>query len=210
MKIAILGAGTVGSTLGTRWAEGGHDVVFGVRDPGSKKVQTVLAGTAGRARAARPASATEAAEVVVLAVPWGSAQDALAMAGDLHGKILVDCTNPVVGGGDGLAIGHTTSAGEQIAAWASGARVVKAFNTTGAGNMADPVYGEERLTMFVCGHDDEARAVVLGLAEELGFEGCDAGPLRAARYLEPLAMLWIHLAYVQGDGPRFGFRVVRR
>jgi predicted dinucleotide-binding enzyme len=98
-------------------------------------------------------------------------------------------------------IGHTPSGGEQVAAWAKGARVVKAFNSTGAGNMANPDYGAQKPTMFICGDDAEAKQVASQLTEELGLEACDCGSLGIARYLEPVAMLWIHLAYVQGLGP---------
>jgi hypothetical protein len=92
-----------------------------------------------------------------------------------------------------------------VARWAPGARVVKAFNTTGAGNMADPRFGNEHATMFMCGDDAAAKRTVGTLAEALGFEAVDAGPLRQARLLEPLAMLWISLAYAAGHGPNIAF-----
>ena len=91
-----------------------------------------------------------------------------------------------------------------------GARVVKAFNTTGAGNMANPKFGTQAATMFICGDDESAKATVGKLAEELGFEAVDAGPLMAARYLEPLAMLWIHLALKMGWGTNFAFKILKR
>jgi predicted dinucleotide-binding enzyme len=160
-----------------------------------------------------PEAARDAA-VVVLTVPWDSAHDALAAAGDLRGRILLDVTNPVPltpeGLRQGLVIGHTTSAGEQVARWAAGARVVKAFNTTGWQNMADPVYGSQGLSMLLCGDDAEAKKVAADLARQLGFEPVDVGPLRSARYLEAVAMLWIDMAVLQGFGTNFGFRVVKR
>lgn len=97
-----------------------------------------------------------------------------------------------------------------MARWAAGARVVKAFNTTGSGNMADAGYGGERLAMMLCGDDEAAKRVVGGLAAELGFEPVDAGPLTRSRQLEQLAVLWIALAYQQGWGPDFGFALLRR
>jgi predicted dinucleotide-binding enzyme len=87
---------------------------------------------------------------------------------------------------------------------------VKAFNTTGAANMLDPNYQGIGLTMFICGDDAEAKEITARLASELGFEVVDAGALKMARYLEPLALLWVNLAYVQGMGPDIGFRLVRR
>ncbi len=76
--------------------------------------------------------------------------------------------------------------------------------------MLNPRYGNESLSMFVCGDDADAKKLVTGLVAELGFEPVDAGGLTQARYLEPLAMLWISMAYRYGNGPNFGFRVVRR
>ena len=99
---------------------------------------------------------------------------------------------------------------ELVAQGAAGARVVKAFNSTGAGNMADPAYGDMAATMFICGDNSQARATVSGLAAELGFDVVDAGPLMAARYLEPLAMLWVHLAYSQAMGPDIAFKLLKR
>lgn len=203
MRIGIIGAGNVGGTLGRRWAGAGHEVVFGTRRP--ERVETPL-GT----RAAGVREAAEHGEVVVLATPWDGVREALAAAGDLEGKVLFDCTNPLAADLSGLAIGHTTSASEQVAALAPGARVVKIFNSTGAGNMADPLYGEQAATMFCCGDDGEAKGIAARLAADLGFEPVDAGPLWNARLLEPLAMLWISLAYVQGLGPGIAFKLLRR
>jgi NADPH-dependent F420 reductase len=214
MKIAVIGAGNVGGTLGKRWARAGHELAFGARHPGEAKLAALVRDSGPSARAASVPEATRAAAVVLLAVPWESARAALAAAGDLRGKVLIDATNPVPltpeGLRQGLVIGHTTSGGEQVARWADGARVVKAFNTTGWQNMADPVYGSQRLSMLLCGDDAEAKKVVADLARQLGFEPVDVGPLRSARYLEAVAMLWIDMAILRGFGTNFGFQVVKR
>jgi len=97
-----------------------------------------------------------------------------------------------------------------VAGWAPAARVVKAFNTTGWPNMKDPDYAGQPATMLVCGEDEGANRVVADLATSIGFEAIDAGPLRIARLLEPLAMLWIHLALVRGMGTGIAFRLLRR
>ena len=159
--------------------------------------------------------AVRQADVVVLTVPWDSAQAALAAAGDLRGRVLIDATNPVPltpeGLRQGLVIGHTTSGGEQVACWANSARVVKAFNTTGANNMSDSRYaGHTHLMMPVAGDDAHAKATVMGLAGDLGFDPVDAGPLAMSRHLEPMAMLWIKLAIAQRMGRDFGFALLRR
>ncbi len=210
MKIAVIGMGNVGGTLGTRWASIGHDVVFGVREPTSPKVKSLLKLTENKALAASVLDAVASSDVVVLATPWESVRDAIAVAGDLRGKVVVDCTNPIAENLTGLTIGMTTSAGEQVAQWAPGARVVKAFNTTGSGNMANPEYAEGKVTMFICGDDPDAKETVSALATDLGFDVCDSGPLQMARYLEPLAMTWVKLAYAQGLGRDIAFRLIKR
>ena len=202
MKIAILGAGSVGGTLGRRWADKQHEVTFGVR-PGSSR------DLPPGARSAGVAEAVAGAEVVVLATPWPAVADALRSAGDLTGKVLLDATNPL-GAGMKLDVGpHGESGAERIAALAIGARVVKVFNTTGFGNMADPVYAGEPTVMFYAGDDAAAKKVAHQLAVDLGFDAIDAGGLERARQLEHLAALWIGLAY-GGHGRDIAFRLVRR
>ncbi|HVY63027.1 MAG TPA: NAD(P)-binding domain-containing protein, partial [Planctomycetota bacterium] len=159
MKIGIIGKGNVGAALAAGWTKAGHQVKSG-----------------GRGEAAAVANF---GEVVVLATPWPAARAALAEAGGaaLEGKPLLDCTNPLKEDLSGLALGHTTSAGEQVQAWAPGAKVVKVFNTTGANNMADPTFPAGAATMLYCGNDKDAKAVAARLATDLGFDAVDAGPI---------------------------------
>jgi NADPH-dependent F420 reductase len=214
MKLAVIGAGNVGGTLGKRWAKAGHEVTYGTRDPADAKVVALVRDSGPNARAASVPEAVPQADVVVLTVPWVNAQEAVTSAGDLRGRILIDATNPVPltpeGLRQGLVIGHTTSAAEEIARWTKGARMVKAFNTTGWQNMADPLYGSQGLSMLLCGDDAEAKTVAADLARQLGFDPVDVGPLRSARYLEALAMLWIDMAVLRSFGTNFGFRMVKR
>ncbi|HBL28467.1 MAG TPA: F420-dependent NADP oxidoreductase [Acidobacteria bacterium] len=208
MKIAIIGTGSVGSALGQGFVKAGHEVVFGVRDAGKPKVAEVVQATGARADAVDAAVA--GAEVVVLAMPWGATQEVIEAAGGLAGKIVFDCINPLKPDLSGLDTGGARSAAEQIAAWAPGARVVKVFNSTGAGNMADPHYGGSGATMLYCGDDTGAKQVAASLAADLGFEPVDAGGLAAAYLLEHQAMLWIHLAYGVGMGRNIAFKLLRR
>jgi hypothetical protein len=210
MRIAIIGAGNVGGTLGAGWAGRGHEVFFGVRDTADPKIKDLLARVGGNARVASVSDAATAAEVVALTVPWPAAQDALRSARDLRGKILLDCTNPLKPDLSGLTVGYTASGAEQVAAWAPGARVVKIFNTTGFANMANPEYRDGRSMMLYCGDDAQAKTVAAQLAAELGFEPYDVGPLTEARLLEPFALVWIHLAVRQKMGTGFAFRLMRR
>ena len=126
------------------------------------------------------------------------------------GKILLDCTNPLLPGLGGLEVGQNTSGAESVAQWAPGARVVKIFNTVGYNIMANPAFGNERASMLLCGDDAEAKRVASGLAEDAGFEPVDAGPLTQARLLEPFALLWITMALKYGHGREMAFRLLRR
>jgi 8-hydroxy-5-deazaflavin:NADPH oxidoreductase len=213
MKLAIIGAGNVGGTLGTAWAQkAGHEIFFGVRNPSSDQTQTVVRRLGDRARAGTPAQAASFAQFIVLATPWKAAEAAIRSMGDLSGKIILDATNPLATGPDGLGleIGHSISAGEKVQAWAKGASVFKTLNTTGFGNMANPVFRGVKSVMFVAGDDAANKPKVMELVAALDFEVLDAGPLRTARLLEAHAMLWIELAIKRGLGRDWAFAVVRR
>ena len=110
----------------------------------------------------------------------------------------------------GLLIGHTISAAEKIAEWAKGAKVIKAFNTLGAENLIEEIFKEQKASTFICGDDLQAKSIVRELGIQLGFDVIDVGPLKNARLIEPLAMLWIELAYKQGFGTSIAFKLLRR
>lgn len=213
MKIAIIGAGQVGGTLGAAWAQkGGHEIFFGVRAPHADKTQALLGAIAGTARAGAPDEAARFAEVIVLTVPWPAAQPAIRSLGPLAGKILLDATNPLIMGPDGLAldIGHSISGGEKVQGWATGASVFKTLNTTGFGTMAEPAFNGVKSVMFVAGDDAANKPKVIALVADLGFDVVDAGPLRNARLLEAHAMLWIDLALQRGLSRDFAFARLTR
>jgi predicted dinucleotide-binding enzyme len=213
MKIAIIGAGNVGGTLAKAWAQkAGHDIVFGVRDAKSEKTQAQLRALDGKGRAGTLAEAAAAGDFIVLTTPWPAAEAAIRAMGDLNGRILLDATNPLAMGPDGLAleIGHSISAGEKVQSWAKGASVFKTLNTTGFGNMADPIFHGVKSVMFVAGDDAANKPKVIDLVAALGLDVIDAGPLRNARLLEAHAMLWIELALKRGLGRDWAFARVRR
>jgi predicted dinucleotide-binding enzyme len=153
-------------------------------------------------------SAAAAAEVVVLCTPWQGTQQAVQGCGELAGKVLIDCTNPLTPDFSALEIGLTTSGAEQIAGWAPGAKVCKAMNQIGAPMMDGPQLPSQPV-MFVCGDDNQAKSVTTALVNELGFEAVDAGDLTLARLLEPYGLLLIHLALRRGFGTNFGFGLLR-
>ncbi len=163
----------------------------------------------GSTRATSASEAVNGADAILLAAPFHSAQELINSLPSLEGKVLIDATNPL---GEGLRLQTwpASSAAEQIAGWARGARVVKAFNMTGSGNMSDPSYGATQPAMLLCGDDPAAKALVAGLANEIGFEAVDCGALSAANLLEAAAGLWVRLAYLQGMGPNIALALLRK
>lgn len=203
--IAILGAGNVGGALGKIWSAEGYKIAYGVRDPKNSKRDV-----AADATVSTNDEAAAQASIVVLTVPWNAAKQAVESCGDLSGKVIIDCTNPLTDDLKGLALGTTTSAAEMIANWVPGANVVKAFNTIGAPCLGNAQFGSEAADGFYCGDDAEAKSVVKPLIAATGLNPADMGPLRNARQLEALAMLWIDLAVNQGQGVNHGFKLLRR
>jgi 8-hydroxy-5-deazaflavin:NADPH oxidoreductase len=206
--IGILGAGNVGSALAHALTAKGESVLLGVPVP--DKYRDTVAGLGPRAAISTTESVIEAADLVILAVPYAAALGIARSRPDWGNRILVDATNPLAAGLAGLSVGTTTSGAEEIAKAAHGARVVKAFNTTGAENMADSHYAGGAVFMPVCGDDAAARNRVIALAKSIGFDAVDLGDLKAARYLEPFAMTWIHMAIRLGHGRGFAFARLRR
>jgi hypothetical protein len=208
MSISILGAGNVGMALGSALTRRGESVIFGVPDTEKYRDSVLALGPA--ARLMTTAEAIKASDVVIAAVPYAALPAIAQSVSNWQGKILIDATNPLTPGLSGLLLGTSTSGAEELAKQACGARVVKAFNTTGAENMADSGYKGGLPIMPVCGDDAAARQQVMSLASLIGFDAIDMGPLTAARYLEPFAMTWIHLAIKQGAGRKFAFARLQR
>lgn len=187
MKIAIIGSGQVGQALKIA-LEGDHEVRF-----------------AGRGDAP---VVVEWSDVVILAVPWHAALDAVRAVSDFGGRVLLDATNPLEmrGGMLGLATAVGCSGAEMVAEAAPTARVVKAFNQTGAENIARARAFSSAPVMFVAGDDKAARETASALAHDAGFEAIDGGPLAASRELEAFAMLWIRQAF-GGRGRNWTFAI---
>jgi len=208
VKIAILGPGTVGSAVAKALSSKGHQIVFATRDPASDKIKKMLDETKG-STADIVANALKDAEVVFLTTPWSATEEVLKNAGNFNGKVLVDATNPI-GPNLTLAVHGTTSGAEEVSKWATGARVVKAFNTIGCEHYLNPQFGTEKADLYVCSSDADAKKLVMGLGAELGFEPIDCGPITTARMTEPLALLWIFLAYPMKWGRNHAFKLIRK
>ena len=200
MKIAIIGAGNVGRALAGRFAKAGHEIAFGVRDPAAAKNASLSYPALATAQAAARADA------IVLSTSWAGTE-AACRAMTLAGKILLDCTNPLAMGPSGreLAVAHTNSAGELVAGWCPGAHVYKAFNAVPAEVMEAPERMTVKPVVLVAGDDAAHKPTALKLVEDTGFEARDAGPMRNARMLEYLALLYLDLAMVRGMSRTFAF-----
>ena len=194
MKIAIIGAGNVGRALGGAWRTD-HDITYGVRSPDDAKYADLDAPTATNE------TAVAGTDVVVLCTPWQGTEQAVKACGDLTGKVLIDCTNPLTPDASALEIGHTTSGAEQVAAWAPGARVCKAMNQIGAPSMDHPQFPAAPV-MFVCGDDEAAQAS--------DRRPGDAAGLRGRRRRRPHAGPAARAVCVDLDPPRAATRFRRQ
>jgi predicted dinucleotide-binding enzyme len=172
MRIGIVGAGHIGGNCATQFAKGGHEVKLSGRDP--SKLEPLANEIGDAAGVGTPAEAAEFGEVVVLAVPWPAFDDAVASAGGLEGRIVIDTTNDY-GRGDQTPDGQTQA--QFHAAKVPGARYTKSFNTLTSGfqaEVADRPEGE-RVVQWVCGDDEEAKRVVIGLIADAGYAPVDLG-----------------------------------
>jgi hypothetical protein len=208
MKIGIIGAGDVGGTLGMRWRQKGHEIMFGVRNRQSQSVQKLIQSDKNL-EFGEIMETVAFGDIIVLAVPWTSIEETILKAGNLSNKILIDPTNPLTPDLKGLAM-NNSSAAEKISNLAKSAKVVKAFNMIGAKALNNLIFDSQRADLFICGDDSHAKQIVRELAIDIGFDVIDVGPLVNARMLEYLALLWIELAFRQQLGPNIAFKLLRR
>lgn len=199
MQVTVIGAGNMGAGFVKQLSAAGHRVQVTARN--LEKAQAVAAANPG-ATAIPTAGAAASAEVFVLATGYADAVDALKSVGDLTGKIVIDITNPLTADYMGLTLGHSTSASEEIAKALPGVEIAKGFNTVFAQVLNDgPNFGNgNAVTVFVASDSKRAKETAKALAESMGFATVDAGGLKNARYLEPLAGLNIYLGYGAGLG----------
>jgi predicted dinucleotide-binding enzyme len=205
MKLGIIGAGSLGAALGDRLAGAGHRVMFGggasAQDAAAR--QGALVGT--------NAEAAAFGDVAILAVPFAAIDAALADAGSLEGRVLWSCVNAVRPDLTGLAVGFDNSAAEEVARRARGSRVVSALPPFAHAIAAHSLTydGELPPTVFLCGDDESAKRIVEVLVRDIGADPVDAGPLTAARFVEPAMMLVVSLAYA-GVPRDLGLRLLER
>jgi predicted dinucleotide-binding enzyme len=201
MNVAVLGSGSVATSLAAGFVSHGHAVMFGTRDPGK------LADVARRMGAAVGsfAEAAQFGELLVLAVKGSAAEDVLRLAGPaIAGKVIIDPTNPLaeappVNGVLTVFTGPNESLMERLQHAFPAARLVKAFNSVGHARMVNPSYAGGKPTMFICGNDEAARRRVAGICDAFGWDVLDLGPAEAARAIEPLCVLWCIPGFRQGE-----------
>ncbi|HVE64339.1 MAG TPA: NAD(P)-binding domain-containing protein [Mycobacteriales bacterium] len=203
MRIGILGSGVVGRTLATGWAPYGHETRIGTRDEMQPELDGFDTGSL--------ADVAAWAELVVVAVVGASAETlARDLALALAGKVVIDATNPLdfSSGGPQLFVGTDDSLGERVQRAAPDARVVKAYNTVGNLLMVDPQLDGGPPTMPIAGDDEDAKATVLDLLEQTGWDPIDIGGISASRWLEPMALVWTAYGIRSGTWTH-AFRLLR-
>ncbi|MEY4203466.1 MAG: hypothetical protein RL013_1169 [Bacteroidota bacterium] len=204
MKIAIIGSGNVGGALAQRWVAAGHTVLVGARFPLSEK-NIKLATIIGEDRFTSVQSAVQQCDVILIATAPPAVFDIINQGGDFAGKVVIDATNSVRIAPDPYPTVFHAFADKTPAA------VVKCFNSTGFENMLNPVYGGEKIDMFMAGDEPKAKETARKLATDAGFADCiDFGGSDKVVLLEQFAMAWINLAIMQGMGRDIAFRLVRR
>jgi predicted dinucleotide-binding enzyme len=213
MRIGILGTGDVGRALGTGFVKHGHEVKIGSREAGNEKAEAWRSATGDKASTGTFAEAAAFGDVIVVATAWHGTENAIRLAGpdNFAGKPVLDTTNPLdfSTGAPRLAVGHTTSAGEEVQKWLPGAHVVKAFNIVGNQHMVDPQFPGGPPSMLIAGDHADAKESVKGILKDFGWETVDVGGIEGARYLEPLAMLWI-LHYFQTKNGNHAFKLLHK
>jgi len=206
MKVAIIGAGNVGTALATALTRAGHKVTITARDP---QHATKAAESSGANAGSSNAAAVDQADVVITAIPATSISEVAAeIRQPASGKPIIDVTNRMAPTDKGLDMDTTSSNAEDLASMLPASPVVKAFNTLFASNQADPTADGVQLDGYVAADDETAKATVLELVESIGLNPVDVGPLKRARQLEGLAFLNITLNAENGGAWRSGWKLV--
>lgn len=208
MRIGLVGPGKVGKGLADRWFKRGHEILFSF-SRSEEKLRGYAAEYGDLGRWGTPRDAVEFGDVVVLCCNWEQVPEAVEAMGDLAGKALIETVNTFQDDGT-IAIGHSSSAAEEIARMSQGALVVPAFNSVPATLLAAPedLFGDSKAAVFYCGDDLGAKAAASRLIEDAGFEAVGAGPLKSARLIEPFAMLTVQAAINQ-KVRNIGFSMLR-
>ena len=206
--VAVIGTGDMGDTLGPRFAELGYRVVYGSRTPESDRVKALVRKTGKNATATTQMAAAQQGDIVLMLVPWPAMETVAQNLGNLDGKIVVDVSMPLEQGEDGYP-SHLlqTSSAEMIQGWNPGAKVVKTFGTMGSYVIDDPLAVGGTVTIPVASDHRDAKEKVAGIVAALGLDPVDFGPLRMARNIEIMQLIYmIPLSQSRPEGWEFYFR----
>ena len=189
--VAIIGTGDMGDSLGPRLAKSGHRVIYGSRDPTRESVQALVERTGNGATATTQEEAAQAADIVLLAVPWPPMEQVAQNLGNLDGKIVIDVSFPYRQAEDGYPeLMVKTSSAEMIQAWNPGARVVK-WSLPTSHYIDEPLALGQRPTNLIAADDREAKEIVARMSAGIGQDPIDAGPLRLSRDIDGLINLFM-------------------
>lgn len=217
MKIGVLGTGDVGKVLAAGLTGRGHEVMIGSRDPAQQKLSEWLNDAGQGVMVSTFAEAAAFGEAIVFSIGWPHVENVIKLANPANfaGKLVIDTTNPLRFDAEGqppaLDVGHTDSAGETVQRLLADAHVVKAFNIVGNPQMVDPDFPDGKPDMFICGNNSDAKQTAGQLIESLGWPPTiDLGGIENARYLEPLAMVWITHFFNNGFNGNHAFKLLRK
>jgi predicted dinucleotide-binding enzyme len=200
MKIAILGAGNIGGTLGGKWVQAGHQVLFGVRDLQSAKTISALEQAQG-AKATDGSSAIRDSEVILFSVPWKTVQEiAQANVDSLNGKLLIDATNNFAG-----PVINNLKALQDAA---PDAKIYRAFNSLGWEVFANPMISGHTVDMFYSGPDGKTRDAVHKLIEEIGVNPIWVGDNDRIQLVDNMGALWVNMVFQRGWKRRSAFKSI--
>jgi 8-hydroxy-5-deazaflavin:NADPH oxidoreductase len=206
VKIAIIGSGHIGSSLARAWARKGHEIIFGARDPEDADLRALaLAGRCNRRRSGCRRIDRGRRARDPLRRDRGCASSRRRSRGQDRDRLY----DRGRARDDAEVRPHDASAAEELQKRIPTSRVFKSFNAQGAENLVDPNYGGVPASNFFCGDDKDDRHIVAKLVEDVGFEAIDAGPLKNARLLEPLMLLWAVTSHSLGTR-EVAFKVLRR
>jgi predicted dinucleotide-binding enzyme len=203
LRIAVLGAGNIGGTLGRKWVVAGHKVAFGVTNPDSARAQKLRAELGNGVTIDLVAAALAASDVVVMALP-GNAMDETIIkhAAQLDGRIIIDTANRMGGG--------PMNSFATFQTYTPQAQLYRAFNSLGWENFADPVFDGIQADLFYCGPDGDAREVAERMIADVGLRPIRLGDVEQVGLVDAVGSLWFALVFGQGRGRHLAFKVLSR
>ena len=205
MKVAIIGGGNVGGTLAVSWIKSGHEITIGARDIKSDKVKKVTSQNSS-IKVKSVDGAVKEAEVVLIAASPAAVEEITKQLGDVKDKVIIDAMNSISSKPAGF-----NNTFEALQSLTNCKNVVKCFNSTGFENLADPIYGNISIDMFMAGSNLKAKQFASQLAKDAGFDECyDFGGDDKVALLEQFALAWINLAIFQKQGRNIAFKIIKK